>query len=213
MNKKKYDREYSKKYRKEHAKKVKEYNKKWEKENPKWRKEYSKKWAKENPAKIKEYTKRAKPIRKKILKKWQKENPEKIKIYNNRWRKKNLAKVNIYLLNRRKTDIQYRLNSIISTAIRASLRGKKAGRKWELLAGYTLKDLIQHLEKLFDSKMNWDNYGNYWHIDHIKPKSLFHFNLAEDKEFKECWALENLQPLEKIANLKKGNHYKKRSQK
>lgn len=55
--------------------------------------------------------------------------------------------------------------------------------------------------------MNWDNYGSYWHIDHIKPISLFKYETAEDPEFKKCWALDNLQPLEKIANLKKGNKF------
>ena len=53
--------------------------------------------------------------------------------------------------------------------------------------------------------MTWDNYGSYWWIDHIKPRSLFKYEKPEDKEFKECWALKNLQPMEKIANIKKGN--------
>ena len=44
-------------------------------------------------------------------------------------------------------------------------------------------------------------------IDHIKPRSLFKYKKPENKEFKECWALNNLQPLEKIANIKKFNHY------
>lgn len=87
------------------------------------------------------------------------------------------------------------------------LKGKKAGRKWEHLVGYTLQDLIIHLEAQFDEKMNWSNYGK-WEVDHIKPKSLFVYVSPEDSEFKKCWALKNLQPLEKSANRKKFNHYK-----
>ena len=92
----------------------------------------------------------------------------------------------------------------MSSTISKVLKGKKAGRRWQDLIGYTIEDLIQHLEKQFDEKMNWDNYGRYWHIDHIRPKSLFKYETAEDPEFKKCWALENLQPMEKIANIKKG---------
>ena len=55
--------------------------------------------------------------------------------------------------------------------------------------------------------MNWKNYGSYWHIDHIKPKTLFNYSSPEDKEFIKCWSLSNLQPLEKITNIKKGNRY------
>ena len=106
-----------------------------------------------------------------------------------------------------------RINDNIRSVIRQSLNNKKAGRKWETLVGYTVDDLIKHLEILFDGKMTWDNYGKYeegkykWHIDHIKPISLFHYKDTNDREFKECWALSNLQPLEVIANISKGNRY------
>ena len=100
-----------------------------------------------------------------------------------------------------------KINGSISSSIRESLKGKKAGRKWESLVGYTIKDLMAHLKNLFDDKMTWDNYGSYWHIDHIKPQSLFKYETAEDPEFKKCWALENLQPLEARENLIKSNHF------
>ena len=65
---------------------------------------------------------------------------------------------------------------------------------------------MEHLEKLFETWMTWGNYGK-WHIDHIKPRSLFNYEKPEDKDFQECWALKNLQPLEASENLKKFNHY------
>ncbi len=108
---------------------------------------------------------------------------------------------------KRRKNTEYRLNNIISPAICLSLKGKKAGRRWEKLVGYTVEDLIKHLEKQFDDKMNWDNYGSYWEIDHIKPKSLFHYRTSEDIEFIKCWGLDNLQPLEKTKNRKKHNKY------
>jgi len=60
----------------------------------------------------------------------------------------------------------------------------------------------KYLEEKFIKGMTWDNYGK-WHIDHIKPDSLFHYKSVDDKEFQECWALKNLQPLEFIENIKK----------
>jgi len=102
---------------------------------------------------------------------------------------------------------KYRIDKSISTAVCISLNGKKAGRKWENLVGYTLEDLIIHLEKQFDNKMSWNNYGSYWWLDHIKARSLFNYISPEDKEFKECWGLKNLQPLEKIENIKKSNYW------
>jgi len=61
-----------------------------------------------------------------------------------------------------------------------------------------------HLEKQFKDGMTWDNYGD-WHIDHIRPISSFNFKSYEDKEFKECWDLNNLQPLWAEENIRKHN--------
>lgn len=69
----------------------------------------------------------------------------------------------------------------------------------------TTKEEIRHLEAQFNIFMSWENYGSEWHIDHKKPKSLFHFKTKEDNEFKRCWSLDNLQPLEAKFNLQKGN--------
>ena len=124
-----------------------------------------------------------------------------------RWRLQNpvkMKKARIKSNNKRRAHSMVRINDCITQAIYQSLRGKKAGRKWETLVGYTLKNLVEHLENLFDKNMSWDNQGSYWDIDHIIPKSSFSYSTAEDSEFKKCWALENLQPMEHIANLKKG---------
>ena len=38
--------------------------------------------------------------------------------------------------------------------------------------------LKQWFEFQFDEKMNWENHGTYFHIDHVKPRSLF--NIKDD---------------------------------
>lgn len=84
-------------------------------------------------------------------------------------------------------------------------RGTKNNRKWQDLLGYTTKQLCDHLESKFDGKMNWNNYGTYWHMDHITPASWFKFTTPDCEAFKKCWAIKNLQPLESKANIRKGN--------
>ena len=126
------------------------------------------------------------------------------------WNKKNRKKANKYLKEyflRRYKEPMFKLNLIMSTNIRKALNRKKNLKSWQRLAGYTKDDLVKHLEKQFDDKMNWGNHGSYWHIDHIKPKSWFNYTCPEDKEFKECWALSNLQPLEAKKNMRKGNKF------
>ena len=106
---------------------------------------------------------------------------------------------------KRRKDPKHRLDRNTSRVISLSLNGKKAGQRWEKLVGYTLEDLVKHLEKQFDAKMNWGNYGLYWWIDHIRPISSFKYENPGDRKFKECWALNNLRPLERTANQKKSN--------
>lgn len=97
-----------------------------------------------------------------------------------------------------------KLNRYISRGIRHSLNGNKQGQHWEDLVDYNLEDLKKHLEKHFKAGMTWENYGS-WHIDHKIPISAFVFDSSNDRGFKKCWALSNLQPLWAKENLKKAN--------
>lgn len=91
----------------------------------------------------------------------------------------------------------------MSAGIRQALRGNKAGHHWERLVGYTLSDLMLHLESQFTRRMTWNN-RHRWHIDHIQPLASFSFEIPDDPDFKAAWALTNLRPLWKPANLLKG---------
>jgi len=104
--------------------------------------------------------------------------------------------------NRRKQSSRWRINESMGAMIYLALKEKKNGHKWEDLVGYTCEDLMTHLESQFKEGMSWENKGK-WHIDHIIPRSRFHFNGPEDTEFKKCWGLSNLQPLWAIENLAK----------
>jgi hypothetical protein len=95
--------------------------------------------------------------------------------------------------------IRKRINALVWR----SLSGNKGGASWESFIGYTLQDLMCHIESRFLDGMSWDNRG-LWHIDHIKPLSSFKYKSYDDPAFKECWSLDNLQPLWAKDNLSKG---------
>lgn len=101
---------------------------------------------------------------------------------------------------KRSKNIFYKINKAFSQGMRHSLKSDKAGQHWETLVPYTLQDLRQHLESQFTPLMSWDNYGSYWEIDHIIPQNLFDIQSPEDPDFKICWSLANLRPLEKSLN-------------
>ena len=53
--------------------------------------------------------------------------------------------------------------------------------------------------------MNWNNYGLYWHADHVKPCSLFNIEDENTRRLMNHWT--NLSPLEKHENISKSNKY------
>lgn len=93
----------------------------------------------------------------------------------------------------------------IERATRARVHSATTG-KTASISGmpFAVEQLRDHLQSMFSDGMNWDNYGK-WHIDHIKPCSLF--KQDDMTEFKECWSLQNLQPMWASDNIKKGNKY------
>lgn len=92
----------------------------------------------------------------------------------------------------------------MKNSIGQSLNGNKNRHHWEDIVDFTLQELKDYLESLFQSRMTWDNYGQ-WHIDHKRPISSFNITDYKCEDFKECWALENLQPLWAEDNIRKGD--------
>ena len=111
-----------------------------------------------------------------------------------------------YRRNRRQTDIEFRLKCIVSNAVWYAVtgqRGSKGGKTFDELP-YSAEQLKEHLETQFDEQMTWENYGSYWHIDHIYPQSRLPFDSLKHPNFQKCWALSNLRPLEAKENQSKG---------
>ena len=70
-----------------------------------------------------------------------------------------------------------------------------------------LKKWFEYNFKLDEHKnLTWDNYGEKWHMDHVKPCSSF--DLENEKQQIICFHWSNIAPLLKEENLSKGNTYK-----
>jgi hypothetical protein len=117
------------------------------------------------------------------------------------------AMVNEREKRKRNENPAYKLHTNVSRLVRFGLAktgGKANGKIWEKLQ-YDSQQLKEHLEKQFDENMTWDNYGSYWHVDHIYPRSLLPYTSLDDPNFAKCWAISNLQPLEVTENIRKSN--------
>jgi len=144
--------------------------------------------------------------------KWYSNNSEKAKMLSKRWKALNPEAVKRTTLRRyvkTRSTAKGRLNDNIRSYVAHSLQGAKASRHWEELVGYTVDQLRTHLEKKFTQGMNWENYGTYWHVDHKTPIVVFNFEKPEDIDFRLCWSLKNLRPLEAKQNISKGARIEK----
>lgn len=171
-------------------------SRKWAKENPERSKEIWRKYRISNPDSVKKtlikYNTTHPTARLDAVLRWRNNHPEQFK---GMVRKTNARRLN---------TVKGKLNNSMSGRIRYSLKyGSKNGRHWESLVGYTVYELKKHLESKFDYNMSWDNYGTYWEIDHIIPICVFNYESPEDIDFKRCWSLDNLQPLEARENVRK----------
>ena len=134
--------------------------------------------------------------RKEYHSEWSKENKKELKKYHTKWREENREHVNKYSREyermRCATDPKYKLGRNTRTALSTCLKEANVAKyrsTFDIL-GYTLEELMEHLESLFTDGMTWDNYGE-WHIDHIKPISSF----KNDTKPSIVNSLNNLQPL------------------
>ena len=113
----------------------------------------------------------------------------------------------------RSDPIMCSMNHRMASGMRVSLSIGKSGRSWEKLIGVTVYELREHLDRTMPAGSTWDDFllpkghPRKLEIDHIRPISSFKFSSPEDKEFQQCWALNNLQLLTHPANMEKGAEY------
>ena len=183
-----------KRYREADPQKFRARNREWSADNKEKVKAKTARWLEQNADRKRE-TNRA----------WKAANPAKVKQQSRDWWAGNKERAREYARLRRSTP-QGRIESSVRAGIIGSLR-RKGGRKGKSKTfdalGYTVAQLIEHLERQFVRGMLWANYGQ-WHVDHIIPLASFNYQTTDDPEFRAAWALSNLRPLWKTDNLAKG---------
>lgn len=104
------------------------------------------------------------------------------------------------------TDPYFKVVFSIRTRVSKLLKQKNADKynKFYNYLGCSKEEFILYFQAKFKEGMTWENHGE-WHIDHIKPCSLF--NLLNEDEQKKCFHYTNLQPLWASENLSKGCKY------
>ncbi len=193
MRKKRDRREYNKKYRQENIEQISKREKAYRLANKERRREDNKRWRKENP----EYNKN-----------WRLANTTRgeRKEYHKKYRQENREKIREYQRRKYRNNPEYGLGSSILWAIRKQIKNNNSGfaANWQKWVGYSVEQLVEHIENKFLGGMTWENRGE-WHVDHIIPISAFNFTAVSDIDFRRCWALSNLQPLWAEDNMSKGS--------
>lgn len=149
-------------------------------------KTYYKKWCENNKEYISLENKKYYEKNKNSLKR-------KAKIYYLKHKKHITLRKRIYNLEKRQKDDNFRLIGNLRSRICMAVKHYKKSTTTKDLTSCSLKFLKRHLEKQFTFKMNWNNYGKYWEIDHIKP--CFKFDLSKESEQRKCFNYHNLRPL------------------
>jgi len=158
-------------------------------------------------------------------KKYRENNREALLKYGKLYREENKGKLwnkkVEYIKERIKTDPIFKLRKttsrMISNALKDNLSSKNGKSILEFLQ-YSMQDLKEHLENQFEPWMTWNNRGKYdpktwndndnstwtWQLDHIIPQSDLPFSSMQEDNFKKCWTLSNLRPLNSKLNLLDG---------
>ena len=151
-----------------------------------------------------------KECNKQSLYKWREENKERFlqicKTYRDKDEKKELRAM--YLKKKYAEDIKFRLETLYRNRVKLCIKKKFCPKNtsfdYDGLLGCEWDVLIQWLEFNMKSDMSWENYGTYWHVDHVFPCALFDF--SDEKERIKCFNWTNLTPLEAIENIKKSDN-------
>jgi len=206
-------KEYLRKWRAANPEKVKEYNRKYTLANPEKNKEASRKWRAKDPEKARKYntqknriwrannpekpreaSRKYREANPEYQRKWNAANPERIKKCRREWRK-----------HKHETDPNWKLTQNMRSGMNNALAGRSKSAPTMKIIGCTAEALFKHLLSCASREpwMTRENYGKGgWDVDHIIAVQKWDYNCP--LQFVLCWDKSNLQPMEHIANIKKG---------
>jgi hypothetical protein len=177
-DRKKYMKDYSKRYYDANRQKLNDYNKEYRKLNGR----RGRKERKNDDIKSKECISCTNEWRREYYKK----NKDKIR-----------ERVKIWKQERLETDPLFKLKISIREIIKKGLK-KKKGRKTFEIIGCSFEEFKSYIESKFEPWMSWDNYGRFnnkpnygWDFDHIVPIS----SATNEDELLKLNNYKNFQPL------------------
>ena len=96
---------------------------------------------------------------------------------------------------------QMRIRGNLRTRISDLIRKNKTFKYKQMhdLLGCDKNYFIKYLESMFSDEMSWENYGTFWHVDHIIP--MFTFDLFKEEDIRKCCHYTNLRPMKASDNL------------
>ena len=105
-------------------------------------------------------------------------------------------------------DIEYKIRTLLRARLLSAL--KKNIKKGSILnsLGCSIDEFKIYIENQFTDGMTWENYGNEWHIDHIRQCALY--DLSNQNEVNQCFNYKNMRPLWKKDNLARPKYANKR---
>jgi hypothetical protein len=104
---------------------------------------------------------------------------------------------------RKLIDPQYKISCSMRSMLNKVVKSQVSSIDTMSKFGCSRDFLVEWFEFLFEFNegMTMDNYGDYWHIDHVIPCSKF--DVTNNEELKKCFHWTNLQPLVALENSKK----------
>ncbi len=198
-----------KEYKRLNREKINESRRRWRANNPEKELEMNKRFREKHRAKLIENGRaryHANPEKhKKVRRESYWRHHERERAYNIDYSRRNRSRITAQRREREERDLCYAIGehlrrSLVKTVIRR--KTKKSDSTLKLL-GCSLPYFIHHIQQQFDPFMNWDNWGSYWHIDHLVPIAAF--DLVDPEEQQWCFSFVNLRPLERSANHRKSD--------
>lgn len=214
--------EQRKRYRAANKEKIANSTKKWRKENAEYvkakKKEYyeqnkdqidtkKREWRKVNIEHAKQKDKERYLANKVKLnqqsKAYYNANKDAIKERRKKYRSENALKIREQIRNGMSRNPCLRLSIALRGRVRKAL---KTGAGFMKLLGCNIDFAREWIEYNFEVDealgFTWDNHGEVWHLDHVKPCASF--NLEKEDERAACFNWTNLAPVSKSYNYSKG---------
>jgi hypothetical protein len=135
---------------------------------------------------------------------WNNQNQNRYKQLQSDWYQNNKEHIRNKFNDRYKNDHEFRIRKNCQRRIQALFKENKQYSTNKYL-NCTNKFFIEWLEFCFrkDNKMNLDNHGSYWHLDHVIP--ITKFDLTKEDQIYLCFNWINYMPLSAKENISKQN--------